>query len=1169
MRWIKNYIGIAVLCMAMGTGIELRAQVMGEVWRQVDSVPDTYGSGWFNKAEADGTGGIYTMVSVDGDIEMLRYDSSLNIVWRSHFQSNTYQYDYGRDFVVTASGLIYVTGNVWEPFSDENLFVACLDTNGTILWERTWDGPTTMNDYGFCITVLPNGNVAVGGKTENTSNHYYGLIMLWSATGNYITHQMITSTSWWSGLNNTLYQIEALPDGRIVACGEYKNTLNGKAGILSCYDSTLSTLLWSDIQTSGNNFEDKYLSLTISANRICVGGVIEDATKLLVREYDFSGNRVWTVDTIPARGCSDLFYTSSGEICAGFSDGDISVVKFSAAGNYLWRYDYVSPLTASSIVYTVELETDAGGSILISTRSILSWSDQDQLVICINAAGAHQWHIQRDGTYMSNDFDYITDAVFTGNHIIAVGKIGDSLIYNIPSLFSCTLSGMMSDSAVIPERGGNLGSDPRMALDSSGNVFIAGRAFTPASNDVYIAKRDRDGNLLWSTLLTDSGDIYAEGICTDRFGNVCITGYTYRMLSGSDAFTCKYDGAGNLQWLRFHSSPGAVNDGAKALSADSLGCVYVATQMSSETEVLKYSPAGGLIWSRQFSGNSSAGPDSPWNITLDGSNTIYLGIQEYNSGTGRDIGVVKIDSAGNTIWHTVWATVGTERPEAISLFSDHSIGVGGTSSNTVTGYDFLAMRIDTDGTVLWDTLYEVTGSPMGDEVRDVVCLGTKMYLCGFLNVTSTSQGSSLFVLVLDTAGQEVWQQLMFLSSGGGKSIAVSPVSGIVGVAGGGNLPNGFRTVFFDSAGTILDTAVVGIDHSNAAYTIETHQGAFYVNGTIEYNYESPGYPTNVSMTVKYCQGPVIDCASDTIVCAGATAQLSATPGFMNYQWTPSATLSSDTIANPLATPGSSVNYTVTATNLFGCVSNASQQVAVRPLPSVSVTPSPVSVCAGDTVQVSVQGAVSYNWLPEVFASDTTGNTNSFWPPSSHHFHFIAGDAWGCNTSDSVLVTVLPPPAVLFISLPDTVCIGNGTVTLSAAPAGGIFSGPGVSGTTFDPVVTGTGNYVVTYLYVDSATGCSALATESFVVDSCTVGIDEYPLYDVTFSPNPASSSVFVESSLNNGRIVIYNAFGEVVKKEWLTTGRNEIAVGELAPGMYYYQVESPPKVRGSGRFIKE
>lgn len=74
-----------------------------------------------------------------------------------------------------------------------------------------------------------------------------------------------------------------------------------------------------------------------------------------------------------------------------------------------------------------------------------------------------------------------------------------------------------------------------------------------------------------------------------------------------------------------------------------------------------------------------------------------------------------------------------------------------------------------------------------------------------------------------------------------------------------------------------------------------------------------------------------------------------------------------------------------------------------------------------------------------------------------------------------------------------VCSAGGIVTLvGASPVGGTYSGSGVSGTNFDPSVSGLGTFDITYNYTDVNTGCSGSVTEAItVIQSPTVTLDPF------------------------------------------------------------------------------
>ncbi len=65
-------------------------------------------------------------------------------------------------------------------------------------------------------------------------------------------------------------------------------------------------------------------------------------------------------------------------------------------------------------------------------------------------------------------------------------------------------------------------------------------------------------------------------------------------------------------------------------------------------------------------------------------------------------------------------------------------------------------------------------------------------------------------------------------------------------------------------------------------------------------------------------------------------------------------------------------------------------------------------------------------------------------------------------SDSISFTTPTIPVVSFSGLPDSVCVTSGSSTLTGSPAGGIFSGSGITGNVFNPASAALGNNTITF-----------------------------------------------------------------------------------------------------------
>ena len=91
-------------------------------------------------------------------------------------------------------------------------------------------------------------------------------------------------------------------------------------------------------------------------------------------------------------------------------------------------------------------------------------------------------------------------------------------------------------------------------------------------------------------------------------------------------------------------------------------------------------------------------------------------------------------------------------------------------------------------------------------------------------------------------------------------------------------------------------------------------------------------------------------------------------------------------------------------------------------------------------------------------------------------------AGGCTADTTIEIEVKPLP-VLAVGSYGPLCAQGESISLSATPSGGMWSGTGVSGTSFNPVVAGVGTHILTYHYTDIF-GCSSVKEVSIQVNPC-------------------------------------------------------------------------------------
>ena len=225
-----------------------------------------------------------------------------------------------------------------------------------------------------------------------------------------------------------------------------------------------------------------------------------------------------------------------------------------------------------------------------------------------------------------------------------------------------------SGAGSFPERGFGV------RLDHFGNIITCGSFFstttwegggnpditytTMGNLDGFIAKYDSSGKLLWVKPQASVSQIYTYKIAIDNYNNIVGCGYFGSNTSDSiayfdtisiksnkarDGFIAKYDPDGHAIWAKnFGGSVSA--DQANDVVVDSAGNVYTCGMsagisnfngitvncdtvdswkngITSDVIVAKYSPAGNIIWAKNFGGHNT---DDAYALALDGMGNLYV-----------------------------------------------------------------------------------------------------------------------------------------------------------------------------------------------------------------------------------------------------------------------------------------------------------------------------------------------------------------------------------------------------------------------------------------------------------------------------------------------------------------------------------------------------------------
>ena len=295
----------------------------------------------------------------------------------------------------------------------------------------------------------------------------------------------------------------------------------------------------------------------------------------------------------------------------------------------------------------------------------------------------------------------------------------------------------------------------------------------------------------------------------------------------------------------------------------------------------------------------------------------------------------------------------------------------------------------------------------------------------------------------------------------------------------------------------------------------------------------------VSVTVKTT--PTVAVNSSTI-CSGNSAILNAS-GATTYSWSNAATTASISVS-----PSTTTNYTIVGTT-NGCTNTKVTAVNVNATPTVAVNNA--TICVGNAAWLTASGATTYSWN-----SGSTAQNISVTPTSSTTYT-VTGTTNGCSGSQIANVIVNNLPSVSFALTNSLVCVSDPAIILNGTPSGGLFSGTGVTGNTFDPSVAGAGTYTIMYSYTDG-NSCSNSDNKTITVDLCT-GIKELSSNTFAIYPNPTNSTFNIDfnTTITNAiEIEIFDAIGKLVLTQTTFNNHNVISLDHFAKGIYNVRLKS-------------
>ncbi len=346
-----------------------------------------------------------------------------------------------------------------------------------------------------------------------------------------------------------------------------------------------------------------------------------------------------------------------------------------------------------------------------------------------------------------------------------------------------------------------------MAIEGE-NIYLAGSAsnysgqlqagslnLSGGLKDIYLAKYDLDGNLLFEALIGGENDDSAFGLVVQQ-GVMYVLGETWSQQfpgapgnAGEDdalVLSVAADGS-QVQWARRIGGSDQDSGRAIALQGSSLyltgiswssDLVAGAAKGNADAFLARLDLSGGLEWLKVFGGSNL---DVPYDLVLSPEKIWVTGQTFSNNfgGTvrgGGDIFAVRFDQSGNNEFSGLYGSRQEEIGFSIDLADDGSIYISGATKSAdlpsaigeySNEFDGLLIKLNNAGDLQFSTYMGGTGIDYGYDSSllpngDIMVsgmTGSPLFPLGFSDELASLGGSDAFVVQVNSSGQmvDVWQ----------------------------------------------------------------------------------------------------------------------------------------------------------------------------------------------------------------------------------------------------------------------------------------------------------------------------------------------------------------------------------------------------------------------------
>ncbi|MEZ4721403.1 MAG: T9SS type A sorting domain-containing protein [Flavobacteriales bacterium] len=321
------------------------------------------------------------------------------------------------------------------------------------------------------------------------------------------------------------------------------------------------------------------------------------------------------------------------------------------------------------------------------------------------------------------------------------------------------------------------------------------------------------------------------------------------------------------------------------------------------------------------------------------------------------------------------------------------------------------------------------------------------------------------------------------------------------------------------------------------------------------------------------------------ICLGKSATFTVTTdGSNTIGWAPNIDLDTNAGSVVIATPDTIRTYTLTVTDMYGCIATKAEQIQIGKLkPVISITASASEVCPGDSTTLAgsaPQGITRWEWSPAGSLNSNSKATVRAAPMVTTKYT-VVGTLLGCKDTNDVTINVLPIPDMTYFQSSGGAPIAldqEDSIVVTCADCKSYYwklpSSQLYTTSNVQIVSPNTpGDHIINVRGIDS-NSCSNSLSITVKVDSTWVGdpwpplaIEEDVVEGIQISQR--SGAILISSVENIQSAQLYNLLGEqIVNQSNVNANNHKIETSQFAEGVYIVVVKSNSETISQKIFIR-